>query len=98
MVAHEKTVALDGKPVATGKSVRAEKPNVAERAYRCRGSIDFGDVVCPIRLCVPALALDENVDFAHLEAGHLNIEIEIELRQKLEFLREDFFVPTRKFG
>ena len=55
-----------------------------EQAYRCLGFIDVGNIICRIR--ITALILDEDVDLAHFEAGHLDVEIELELRQKLEFV------------
>ncbi len=41
---------------------------------------------------------DQKIDLGGLEADHLELEIEIQLRQVLEFEREEVLVPARELG
>ena len=93
-VPHQPGVALLGQGIAANQPMRPKEPNIAAQRYRGLGNIDVGDVVGRIRLAT--LALDQDIDLTRLEASDLDVEIDVDLSEKLEFLGEKSLCPSRR--
>ena len=82
--------------VAAQQTMPAQNPQVAPLAHRRRRFIDCRKLV--EGFIRRAGFADQQIDFGGLETGDGQIEIEVELRQILQFECEELAVPTSVLG
>ena len=73
-------------------------PEIARARDRRRLAVDGRDLVGGVGLVALRGVADQEVDLGGLEADHLEVEIEVQLRQALELDGEEVLVPAGELG
>src|SRR4051812_14636249 len=95
LLAHQRLVGAILERIAAIESMRAQLPQVPRAAQRRAGS-GFGYYVIFVGSLIHPL--DQQIDLADLEPGHIEAEIEIEAGELAQLLAQKTIVPSRVFG
>ena len=91
-------IALALQGVGAEQPMLGQEPQIPHCADRRGGLVQLGELVCPIRITTPFGALDQEVYLGKLEPRNLDIEVQVELAQRLELDRQRLLIPLRQLG
>src|SRR5208282_226685 len=73
-------------------------PKISLTGHREYGLVDFRNLVGSIACTVELDLLNEYVDLRRLKPGNRRVEVEVEVRQVLQLLSQEFAIPAGVFG